>query len=327
MMIPVVLIPVATFILFIVTWQGGFNTSLDTSQLQILFAIPVAISFLAVFIVLVVRACRNKFFRRFLIMPVLCIPTLSAYSLFVLWQIGLSTDKSITLLLYTVPIFCTVFTLLVILIIWLFKRHVLWLIVHIYLIVGVFVFAFVHYDYERMALHLNIYLYQEGREGVIERLRSDTLSQGERNALIYVDSIRNVPYPVRLNGKEMHLQSQLLKDTGDGYVSEMHVKRNCDGELVADFMYDSDDGSNYYFIYSDALPVKYVDSVWTAGLGTARAEEYYKIEEYEIVETIKPHWYYVKQSNGSGFHLDFSGLFGGGGGWGGGGGGTSGGCQ
>ena len=302
------------------------HVNIDKRLLTLLFAIPVAVAFLVVGIVLIVRACRNRFFRRFLIIPFLFVPALSLYAFFALWRIGLSSEKLITLLICALPLFCSAFTLLVILIIWFFKRHVLWHIVQLYLVIGAFAFAFVHYDYKQMASHLNIYLYQDDREAVIARLRSDTLSEDERRAMIYIDTLRNVPHPVRLHSKETNLDNTRFKDTGDSYVSEMRVKRNCDGELVAEFKYDSDASYNYYFIYSDALPDYSIDSTWTAGLGTARAEEYYKIEKYIVVETIQPHWYYVKESR-PGFTLDFSGLFGGSG-WGGGAsGGSAGGCQ
>jgi hypothetical protein len=82
MLIPVVLIPFFTIALFLLTWQGGLSMSLDKALLPIVFALPVAISFLVVSIVVIVRLARKRPVR--LLLQVLIIEVLVVVTFFLM---------------------------------------------------------------------------------------------------------------------------------------------------------------------------------------------------------------------------------------------------
>ena len=59
MLIPVVLIPVFTLAFFFLTWQGGLSMGIEKNLLPVIFGLPVAVSFLVIAIIVIVRLCRK----------------------------------------------------------------------------------------------------------------------------------------------------------------------------------------------------------------------------------------------------------------------------
>jgi hypothetical protein len=229
MLIPVIMIPVFTFALFLLTWQGGLHTSIEKKFLPLLFALPVVVSFVVVSIVVIVRLCRK--------LPVRMLLQVLAMELVV-------------------------------------------------------VAAFFALDYKRSTWMLNQFLYQDKREEFVQRIQKHPEAGQEQNAMRYIDSLRNYPQQIILNGNEECLQNKRLPD--GSFESTVLVRRDCAGNLLLEFVYDADFlGSDYAVLYSDKDPVHETVSTWDVN-GIPRTEQRVTIDSYTVLDTLSPHWYYVR---------------------------------
>ncbi len=263
MIIPVVLIPIFTFAFFILTWQGGLAMSIDKKLLPLLFALPVALSFLVIGIVVIVRLCRK--------LPVL-------------------------------------------------------MLVQVLVIEIIAVAAFFMLDYKQNTWLLNQYLYQDKRMAFVERIQTNPNPGQEAAMMDSIQQHRNYPFSIVLTDDEYNLQNRhnVLSDR-KGVQSYVTVQRDCDGNLMVEFPYDSEFmGRTYSVLYSDRFPIANTSIIWDEN-GLPRTSVGHHIDKFRIIDTISPHWYYVANGS-SGFNLSFN-LFGGGGGSGSSSGGSSGGCQ
>jgi hypothetical protein len=253
-----------------------------------------------------------------MLIPVVLIPVFTLAFFFLTWQGGLmmSIEKAMLPVLFGLLVVVSFLVISIVVIVRLCRKMPVSLLLQVLGMEIIALSAFFILDYKKNTWILNQYLYQHRREAFVQRIQASPNAGNEAAIMDSIHAHRNRPFSIELNGSEFNLQN---KKTIDYQTKEtksiVTVQRDCDGNLTAEFVYDGEFmDSDYAILYSDKLPRTDIITIWDAN-ALPRKETSAHIDDYAVLDTISPHWYYVRCKSpwAAMFNFNLFGNFGAGG--------------